>query len=132
MHYIRTLLSVSDNQQYCTVPFTPFPRHPRGCYGSFKVGVALKVRPTEGLLVPSSLEEADTRSELTLKVKYYNYYHSMQILINQLKILNCEEDTFKIIITAGGVLVALALLIVLLVLLQAFTSEESGVIEEKI
>ena len=88
---------------------------------------------TEGLLVPSSLEEADIRSELTLKFQSeILYYHSMQILMNQLKILNCEEDTFKIMITAGGLLVALALLIVVLVLLQTFTSGESGVIVEKI
>ena len=63
-HYETSSSQTNSTALFFLLHFPDIPEDVRD--GSFKVQVALKAGLTEGPLVPSSLEEADTRSELTL------------------------------------------------------------------
>ena len=65
-HYVTSSSQTNSTALFFVLHFPDIPEDVRD--GGFKVQVALKAGLTEGPLVPSRLEEADTRSELSLTI----------------------------------------------------------------
>ena len=61
-HYVTSSSQTNSTALFFVLHFPDIPEDVRD--GGFRVQVALKAGLTEGPLVPSRLEEADTRSEL--------------------------------------------------------------------
>lgn len=78
-HHYVTSSSQANSTLFFLLHFPDIPQDVRD--GSFKVQIALKVGLTEGPLVPSSLEEADTRSDLTLIEQAHKSLNEVCIII---------------------------------------------------